>query len=134
MEEQIEESSVTVKAQIPADAVMIHADGSRLYRVFQNLLQNALKYSLNGSRVFITLKTDSKSAKTTVKNISQDEIPSEIDFTERFVRGDESRTDGGSGLGLSIARSFTEACGGVFGIEVVADLFVATVDFPILQD
>lgn len=134
MEEQIEESSVTVKAQIPADAVMIHADGSRLYRVFQNLLQNALKYSLNGSRVFITLKTDSKSAKTTVKNISQDEIPSEIDFTERFVRGDESRTDGGSGLGLSIARSFTEACGGVFGIEVDADLFVVTVEFPILQD
>ena len=134
MEEQIEESSVTVKAQIPADAVMIHADGSRLYRVFQNLLQNALKYSLNGSRVFITLKTDSKTAKTTVKNISQDEIPSEIDFTERFVRGDESRTDGGSGLGLSIARSFTEACGGVFGIEVDADLFVVTVEFPILQD
>lgn len=134
MEEQIEESSVTVKAQIPADAVMIHADGSRLYRVFQNLLQNALKYSLTGSRVFITLKTDSKTAKTTVKNISQDEIPSEIDFTERFVRGDESRTDGGSGLGLSIARSFTEACGGVFGIEVDADLFVVTVEFPILQD
>lgn len=134
MEEQIEESSVTVKAQIPADAVMIHADGSRLYRVFQNLLQNALKYSLNGSRVFITLKTDSKTAKTTVKNISQDEIPCEIDFTERFVRGDESRTDGGSGLGLSIARSFTEACGGVFGIEVDADLFVVTVEFPILQD
>ena len=131
MEEQIEESSVTVKAQIPAEAVMIHADGSRLYRVFQNLLQNALKYSLDGSRVFITLKTDNKTARATVKNISQEEIPSDIDFTERFVRGDESRTDGGSGLGLSIARSFTEACGGVFGIEVDADLFVVTVEFPI---
>lgn len=132
MEEQIEESSVTVKAQIPADAVMIHADGSRLYRVFQDLLQNALKYSLDGSRVFITLKADSRTARTTVKNISQEEIPSDIDFTERFVRGDESRTDGGSGLGLSIARSFTEACGGMFGIEVDADLFVVTVEFPIL--
>lgn len=131
MEEPIEESSVTVKAQIPAEAVMIHTDGSRLYRVFQNLLQNALKYSLDGSRVFITLKTDSKTARTTVKNISQEEIPSDIDFTERFVRGDESRTDGGSGLGLSIARSFTEACGGVFGIEVDADLFVVTVEFSI---
>ena len=131
MEEPIEESSVTVKAQIPAEAVMIHTDGSRLYRVFQNLLQNALKYSLDGSRVFITLKTDSKTARTTVKNISKEEIPSDIDFTERFVRGDESRTDGGSGLGLSIARSFTEACGGVFGIEVDADLFVVTVEFPI---
>ncbi len=73
MEEQIEESSVTVKAQISAEAVMIHADGSRLYRVFQNLLQNALKYSLDGSRVFITLKTDNKTARATVKNISQEE-------------------------------------------------------------
>ena len=81
---------------------------------------------------FITLKTDNKTARATVKNISQEEIPSDIDFTERFVRGDESRTDGGSGLGLSIARSFTEACGGVFGIEVDADLFVVTVEFPIL--
>lgn len=130
MEEQITKSSVTVKSQIPAEAVMIYGDGSRLYRVFQNLLQNALKYSLDGSRVFITLKTEDKTARTTIKNISQKEIPADIDFTERFVRGDESRTDGGSGLGLSIARSFTEACGGIFGIEVDADLFVVTVEFP----
>lgn len=130
MEEQIAKSSVTVKNQIPAEAVMIYGDGSRLYRVFQNLLQNALKYSLDGSRVFITLKTEDKTARTTIKNISQKEIPADIDFTERFVRGDESRTDGGSGLGLSIARSFTEACGGTFRIEADADLFVVTVEFP----
>lgn len=131
MEEQIEKSSVIVKTQIPAEAVMIHADGSRMYRVFQNLLQNALKYSLDGSRVFITLKVEKDTARTTVKNISQKEIPSDIDFTARFVRGDESRTDGGSGLGLSIARSFTEACGGKFRIDADADLFVVTIELPV---
>ena len=54
-----------------------------------------------------------------------------MDFTARFVRGDESRTDGGSGLGLSIAKSFTEACGGAFHVETVADLFTAVVAFPL---
>ena len=55
------------------------------------------------------------------------------DFTERFVRGDLSRTDGGSGLGLSIAKSFTEACGGTFRLEMIADLFVVTVSFQVLE-
>ena len=58
------------------------------------------------------------------------QLDAELDFTERFVRGDASRTDGGSGLGLSIARSFTEACGGRLRIKVDADLFTAEVTFP----
>ena len=111
---------------------MIHADGSVFTEYFRTFCRMPSNITLDGSRVFITLKADSRTARTTVKNISQEEIPSDIDFTERFVRGDESRTDGGSGLGLSIARSFTEACGGMFGIEVDADLFVVTVEFPIL--
>ena len=65
-----------------------------------------------------------------VRNISRDELPQNVDFTERFVRGDESRTDGGSGLGLAIAKSFTEACGGQFRVETQADLFTAKVIFP----
>lgn len=52
-----------------------------------------------------------------------------MDFTARFTRGDESRTDGGSGLGLSIAKSFTEACGGTFEVETMADLFTVKVSF-----
>ncbi|MEI3262915.1 MAG: ATP-binding protein [Flavonifractor plautii] len=55
-------------------------------------------------------------------------------FTERFVRGDESRTDGGSGLGLSIARTFTEACGGTFSVQTQADLFTASVSFPLTRE
>ena len=68
-----------------------------------------------------------------VQNISREELSREKDFTERFVRGDESRTDGGSGLGLSIADSFTQACGGVLEITTEADLFTATVIFPLAR-
>ena len=66
-----------------------------------------------------------------VKNTSAAELLPGTDFTERFVRGDESRTDGGSGLGLSIARSFTEACGGELKVKTDADLFTVTVTFPV---
>ena len=130
MGEQIENSSVRLKTEIPENAVMICADGERVYRVFQNLIQNALRYSLEGSRVYVTLREDGRTAIASVKNTSREELPAGMDFTERFTRGDESRSDGGSGLGLSIARSFTEACGGSFKVETIADLFVVTVIFP----
>ncbi len=129
MQGQIDAATVSLRERIPAEPVMIRADGQRLYRVFQNLLQNALQYSLTGSRVYLTLETKDGAAVVTVRNTSAYELKEDVDFTERFVRGDESRTDGGSGLGLSIARSFTEACGGTFRVEVIADLFVATVTF-----
>ena len=131
MEEQIESSKVTFRTEIPETPVMILADGQRMYRVFQNLFQNAIQYSLDGSRVFITLQTDGSLAVASVKNTSHLELEKDKDFTERFTRGDQSRTDGGSGLGLSIAQSFTEACGGVFSWETNADLFVVTVSFQI---
>lgn len=134
MSEQIEESNVIIKTEMPEGAVMIHADGERLYRVFQNLLQNALIYSLEGSRIYVTLQEDGKLVAASIKNTSKDEIPSDVDFTERFVRGDKSRSDGGSGLGLSIAQNFTEACGGTFKVETIADLFVVTVSFKKVEN
>ncbi|MDE7222913.1 MAG: HAMP domain-containing histidine kinase, partial [Acetatifactor sp.] len=130
MEEQIEGSKVSFRTEIPESPVMITADGQRMYRVFQNLFQNAIQYSLDGSRVFVTLQTDGATAVASVKNTSHLELEKDKDFTERFTRGDQSRTDGGSGLGLSIAQSFTEACGGSFHWETNADLFVVTVSFP----
>lgn len=130
MAEPIEASGLTVREQLVEADVPIRADGSRIYRVFQNLIQNALQYSLDGSRIYVTLKSDGSRAVATVRNTSRDELPSDVDFTGRFVRGDESRTDGGSGLGLSIAKTFTDACGGAFRIEVAADLFTAIVEFP----
>lgn len=115
---------------VPENAPII-ADGVKLYRVIQNLLDNALKYSMPFTRIFIDLTETSEGFELTVKNVSE----REIDFTadeilERFARGDKSRSDGGSGLGLSIAKSFTEACGGRFAIEIDGDLFKASVLFP----
>ncbi|MBU9737877.1 sensor histidine kinase [Diplocloster agilis] len=130
MSERIADSRIQVKTDIPEEEIMIMADGQRLYRVFQNLLQNALQYSLDGSRIYVNLKTDGSVAVASVKNTSASEIPADVNFTERFTRGDSSRTDGGSGLGLSIAKSFTEACGGRMTVETIADLFVVTVEFP----
>lgn len=129
MQEQIQAAPVTIKTDIAPEEVRITADGNRMYRVFQNLIQNALKYSLEGSRIFIDLKQDGEYAAASIKNISRKELLKGTDFTERFLRGDESRTDGGAGLGLSIAKSFTEACGGQFHLEAQADLFSVTVKF-----
>ena len=132
-DDSIQKSGLTFKVDLPPEPVMIDADGRRLYRVFQNLLDNALRYALPGSRVYLTLKAAEGQAETSVRNTSRDELPEGVDFTARFVRGDGSRTDGGSGLGLSIVSSFTEACGGAFRVETVADLFTAVVTFPLAE-
>ena len=131
MADPIEKSGLAFRVDLPETEVPITADGKRMYRVFQNLIQNALQYALPGSRVYVTLTVSAGRAETAVRNTSRQELPEGVDFTARFVRGDESRTDGGSGLGLSIARSFTEACGGQFRLETVADLFTAAVSFPL---
>ncbi len=129
MDEEIRDSRVSFRTELPEEPVMITADGQRMYRVFQNLFQNALKYSLDGSRVYVTLKVYGTMAVASVKNTSHMELDEDKNFTERFFRGDKSRTDGGSGLGLSIAQSFTEACGGRFELEFNADLFIVRVSF-----
>ena len=134
MNEAITASGLTFRVKLPEETVPIVADGNRLYRVFQNLLQNALQYALPGSRVYLDLTTQNGRAEASLRNTSREELPSGVDFTARFVRGDKSRTDGGSGLGLSIAQSFTEACGGAFRIETVADLFTAVVTFPLAEE
>lgn len=131
MDEDIRRSGLTFRTTLPGNPVWITADGDRLYRVFQNLIQNTLRYSLEGSRVYVTLEVRNNQATARVKNTSRDELPSGVDFTARFVRGDASRTDGGSGLGLAIASSFTAACGGALRVETDADLFTVEVTFPI---
>ena len=134
LEGPISQSGLTFRMELPEIPVMITADGRRLYRVFQNLIDNALKYALAGSRVYLSLKTEAGRAEASLRNTSREELPTGVDLTARFVRGDASRTDGGSGLGLSIASSFTEACGGDFHVETLADLFTAVVSFPLAEE
>ena len=135
MNEQIEESGLIFRITIPDAPVYVMSDGRRLYRVFQNLISNALKYSMKGSRVYVNLTVDQKKAKVEIKNIANYEMnfdPDEI--VERFVRGDKARSTEGSGLGLAIARSFTHACGGSFDIGIDGDLFKVTLGFSRLDD
>ncbi len=132
MDERVQESTLTFKTNICNTPLMIEADGEKLYRIFQNLIVNALQYSLENSRVYIDVAQQENNACVWIKSISRQELdfdPKEI--VERFVRADASRTTEGSGLGLSIVQSFTEACGGTFSIDLNADLFTAFVSFPL---
>ena len=132
MDEAIETSPLTFVTNLPEQA-WICADGDRLYRVFQNLYANALAYSLPGSRVYTQMERGESRVSISIKNVTRDPIaPEDAEhLLERFVRGDSARSGEGSGLGLSIAKSFTEACGGRFSVHAVADLFCVLVEFPL---
>lgn len=131
MEERIEESHRIIRKTLAAEPLYVLSDGQRLYRIYQNLIENALKYSLEGSRIFIDAFGDEKTVTTVIKNTSSYEMNfTEETITERFTRGDINRTTEGHGLGLAIVKSFAEACGGRFHIDIDGDLFKATVKFP----
>ena len=103
---------------------MLSLDGKRTYRVFENLISNALKYSMPHSRVYVDVENSKDSVKVIFRNTSAQELDFNPErLTERFVRGDASRKSEGSGLGLAIAKSFVELQNGRFKIEVDGDLF-----------
>lgn len=130
LDEKIQESSLSFRINLPNEKVYINADGRKLYRVFDNLISNILKYSLGNTRVYIELVDDKESVTITFKNIASYELNIKAeDLIERFVRGDESRSTEGSGLGLAIVQSFVNLCGGSFEINVDGDLFKAIVKF-----
>lgn len=134
MDERIAESNLTFKVNLPQEPVYIEGDGEKLYRIFQNLFVNAIQYSLDYSRVHVGLLVQEQAAVASVKNTSRGELNFDTaEIMERFVRADASRSSEGSGLGLSIAKSFAEACGGSFAIETDADMFTAIVRFPVTQ-
>ncbi len=124
MSDKIQKSGLIFVNDIPDDKLYVCADGKLLWRVMGNVLDNVLKYALEGSRVYIDVKKTLKSILITVKNISRDalNIPEE-ELMERFRRGDVSRHTEGSGLGLSIARDLMQIMGCGFEIEIDGDLF-----------
>lgn len=134
MDTLMEESPLQWRVQIPEEPFPVHVDGQKMYRVFQNLIKNAAQYALDGSRVYVTLTKRDGSACVTMQNISKHELTMDGEsLTARFVRGDDSRSTSGSGLGLSIAKSFTEACGGTCAVSVQGDLFTAVITLPLIS-
>ena len=98
----------------------------------ENVYNNAYKYATPRSRVYVSIEKNPDTVSFTIKNVSENPLninPDEL--TERFVRGDVSRSSEGSGLGLSIAQSLTELQGGTFTIDIDGDLFKATITLPL---
>lgn len=124
-DERFKNSNLSVKLDIPDTKIFINGDGQRLYRVFENLISNIVKYSLSNTRVYIQMYVDDENKVVIImRNISAYELDfCANEITNRFKRGDSSRSTDGSGLGLAIAKSIVELHEGKFNIEVDGDLF-----------
>ena len=110
--------------------VVVHLDGDKTYRVFENLLTNIGKYAMPHSRAYIDIHEEEDYVSVIFKNMSEVEMNfSSEEIQERFMRGDKSRHETGSGLGLAIAKSFVVAQGGTFDIEIDGDLFKVIMTF-----
>ena len=128
--EKFEARSLTVVTKLPREPVVILADGRRIWRVLENLYNNVAKYAMEHTRVYVDLEADGEKVCFSIKNISENPLNIQADeLTERFIRGDISRSTEGSGLGLSIAKSITTLMGGEFEIYLDGDLFKAMVTF-----
>lgn len=126
-EESFADMGLSVKWKLPGEKVMLMLDNQKTWRIFENLFLNIEKYAMPGSRVFIEVINDGH-VQIIIKNMSAQElVVTGEEITERFVRGDASRTTEGSGLGLAIAKSFTEAQKGNFEVTVDGDLFKVTI-------
>lgn len=133
--ERLEEKSLTLVQDIPDSEITVSTDGRLLWRVIDNLMNNICKYSMPGTRVYLSLWEHAGRAFISFRNISKTKLNiSPDELTERFVRGDTSRNTEGSGLGLSIANSLTEIMGGKLSIIIDGDLFKVTLSFPTVSE
>ncbi|MCR5700615.1 MAG: HAMP domain-containing histidine kinase [Lachnospiraceae bacterium] len=134
-EEKLAEKQLTIVTSLNGKAAagpsMVMVDGRRLFRVLDNILQNAYKYAMEGTRIYVDLSNEDGVVHFSMKNISKAQLNISADeLMERFTRGDSSRTTEGSGLGLSIAKDLTKLMGGTFNIELDGDLFKVVITFP----
>lgn len=123
-------SKLEVITSFPEEPVVVHADGRRMWRVLENIFNNAAKYAMPGTRVYADVQTEGERVQFSLKNISAQKLNIRAEeLTERFIRGDISRSTEGSGLGLSIAKNLTEMQGGAFELYLDGDLFKVTISF-----
>ncbi len=135
--EKFDQRRLEVNVRATRNNLLIEADSRRIWRVIENLFNNIYKYAMENTRVYIDIReinNGSKQVVLSVKNISAQPLNISADeLTERFIRGDVSRSTEGSGLGLSIAKSLTEAQNGSFEIVMDGDLFKVILTFPLLE-
>ena len=130
-EEKFEARNLKMIMNLPAEPATIYADGRRMWRVLANVFNNAAKYAMEGSRVYVDLVQTGEEVQLTIKNVSEQPLNISADeLTERFIRGDVSRSTEGSGLGLSIAQNLTKLQGGKFELYLDGDLFKVLIRFP----
>lgn len=130
-EQRFEQCSLTLVTKQSEQPVKIMADGRRLWRVVDNLMNNICKYAMPGTRVYLTLEQIGNEAVISFKNTSREPLDLSADeLMERFVRGDTARNSEGNGLGLAIARSLTQLQNGTLELTVDGDLFKAVLRFP----
>ncbi|MCR5294092.1 MAG: HAMP domain-containing histidine kinase, partial [Lachnospiraceae bacterium] len=129
-EEKLRKAELTLVMKQPEKELRIMADGRRMWRIFDNLMNNICKYALAGTRVYLSLKEQDGNAVISFKNTSREALDmSEEELIERFTRGDASRSSEGNGLGLSIAKSMAELQGGELRLAIDGDLFKAVLTF-----
>lgn len=128
--ERFEERGLNIISNLPRESVVILADGRRIWRVLENLYNNVAKYAMENTRVYVDMYADGNQVLFSIKNISENPLNIEADeLTERFIRGDISRSTEGSGLGLSIAKNLMIMMGGTFQIYLDGDLFKVMIGF-----
>ncbi len=127
--EDLLQSRLDLRMTMPHEPIYAYVDGQKWWRLIDNLIVNVLKYALEGTRVYVTLKrTADGDAELTVKNVAKYEINEDAEeLFERFKRADASRHTEGSGLGLAIAQSIVDLHGARMTIDVDGDLFKVTV-------
>ncbi len=130
-EERFQMRNLKEVLALPDEEVIIRADGRRMWRIFENIYNNAAKYAMEGTRIYAELAVEEQNARFSLKNISEQALNISADeLTERFIRGDISRSTEGSGLGLSIAKTLAQMQGGIFELYLDGDLFKVTIKFP----
>lgn len=130
-DDQLTNAGLTVRRSYASDTIPVITDGARMHQVFANLLGNAIKYALTGTRIYLEVRETENSYRIRMMNTASYEMdfkPDEI--MQRFARGDKARSTKGSGLGLAIAQTYTESAGGSFRVGVDGDQFSAIVELP----
>lgn len=130
-DDRLSEYGLVVRRSYEKDSLPVVTDGARMHRVFANLIGNAIKYSLNGTRIYIDVSSVGDKYRVRMLNTASYEMDFASDeIVKRFVRGDKARTTKGSGLGLAIAKTYTESVGGEFYVTVDGDQFCAVAELP----